>query len=89
MEYNYGLGYKNEIDRWGWHFNYVHQVFYNKTADWLKIYFGPSLNYVYNFGYGGIVGTEMKLFDRLRFDVRYEWTTQTNQLQAGLIFTYQ
>jgi hypothetical protein len=91
VDYNYGYGYTNtyEIDRWGGHFNYVHQIFYNKTPDWLKIYFGPSVNYVYDFGYGGIIGTEMKLFDRLRFDVRYEWTTQTNQIQAGLIFTYQ
>jgi len=90
VDYNYGYGtYTDEIDRWGGHFNYVHQIFYNKTPDWLKIYFGPSVNYVYDFGYGGLVGTEMKLFDRLRFDVRYEWTTQTNQIQAGLIFTYQ
>lgn len=91
VNYNYGYGYTytNEIDRWGGHFNYVHQIFYNKTPNWLKVYFGPSINYVYDFGYGGIIGTEMKLFDRLRFDVRYEWTTQTNQIQAGLIFTYQ
>jgi hypothetical protein len=91
VDYNYGWGYtySDYIDRWGGHFNFVHQVFYNKTPQWLKIYLGPSVNYVYDFGYGGIIGTEMKLFDRLRFDVRYEWTTQTNQIQAGLIFTYQ
>ncbi len=89
--YNYGNGFTNTIiqNRWGGHLNFVHQVFYNKTPEWLKVYFGPSLNYVYDFGYGGIIGSEMKLFDRLRFDVRYEWTTQTNQIQAGLIFKYQ
>jgi hypothetical protein len=84
--------YKNTIiqnRRWGGHFNFVHQIFYNNTPEWLKVYIGPSLNYVYDFGYGGIIGSEMKLFDRLRLDVRYEWTTQTNQIQAGLIFTYQ
>lgn len=85
----YGDTYQSEIKKWGGHLNYVHQIFYNKTPDWLKVYFGPSINIVHNFGYGGIVGTEMKLFDRLRFDLRYEWTTQTNQIQAGLIFTYQ
>lgn len=89
--YNYGHGFTNTMfqDRWGAHFNFVHQVFSKKTPQWLKLYFGPSLNYVYDFGYGGIIGSEMKLFDRLRFDIRYERTTQTNQLQAGVIFTYQ
>lgn len=91
VEYNYGGGYSytDEIDRWGGHFNYVQQLFYYKTPYWLKIYLGPSINYIYDFGYGGIIGTEMKLFDRLKFDIRYEYTTQTNQIQAGLIFTYQ
>lgn len=90
QEYNYGYGSNfYETDRWGGHFNFVHQVFYNKTPYWLKVYLGPSVNYVYDFGYGGIVGTEMRLFDRLKFDIRYEYTTQTNQIQAGLIFTYQ
>jgi len=64
-------------------------MFYDRTPDWLKVYLGPSLNLVSEFGYGGIVGSEIKLLDRLRFDLRYERTTQTNQLQAGLIFTYQ
>jgi len=86
---NYGYGYSEPSERWGGHFNFVHQIFYNKTPDWLRIYIGPSVNYVYDFGYGGILGTEMRLFNRLKFDVRYERTTQTNQLQAGLIFTYQ
>ena len=76
-------------NRWGGHFNFVHQVFYNKTREWLKVYFGPSVNYVNYFGFGGIIGTDMKLFDRLRFDLRYELTSQTNQIQVGLIFTYQ
>ena len=84
-----GYSYTEKLERWGWHLNYVHQIFHNNTPKWLKIYLGPSINHVYDFGYGGIVGTEIKLFDRLRFDVRYEWTTQTNQVQAGLIFTYQ
>jgi hypothetical protein len=89
VHYRNGYSYTSEIDRWGGHLNFVHQIFYHKTPNWLKVYFGPSTNVVYDFGYGGMLGAEMKLFDRLRFDVRYELTTQTNQLQAGLIFTYQ
>jgi hypothetical protein len=91
VEYNNGFGdvqysYDSRI---GGHFNFVHQLFYNKTPSRLKIYLGPSINYVYDFGYGGIIGADLKIFDRLSFDFRYELTTQTNQFQAGLIFTYQ
>ena len=86
--YNYNYG-SYSYDRWGAHLNFVQQIFYNKTPYWMKIYVGPTINYVNNFGYGGIIGTEMKIFDRLKFDIRYEYTTQTNQIQAGLIFTYQ
>jgi hypothetical protein len=76
-------------NRWGGHFNYVHQLFYTIKPDWLILYTGPSVNFLSDFGFGGIVGSSMKLFDRLKFDVRYELTSQTNQIQAGLIFTYQ
>ncbi len=87
----YGYGYTDISlqNRWGGHFNYVHQVFYSIKPDWLILYTGPSVNFLSDFGFGGIVGSSMKLFDRLRFDVRYELTSQTNQIQAGLIFTYQ
>lgn len=78
-----------ELTRWGFHLNYVHELFYNKTPIWLKSYIGPSINYVDNFGYGGIVGMQFKLVNRLDFDVRYELTTTTNQIQFGLIFNYQ
>jgi hypothetical protein len=91
VEYDFGMGYTydNYISRIGGHLNYVHHIFYYRTPSWLKLYFGPSINYVYKFGFGGIFGSEIKLFERLRFDVRYELTNQTNQIQAGLIFTYQ
>ena len=81
--------YAPVIERWGGHLNFVHQIFYEKTPDWLKIYAGPTINYVYDFGFGGILGAEIKLLDRLRFDARYELTNQTNQLQFGLIVNYQ
>jgi len=56
---NYGGGYSESVERWGGHFNFVHQIFYNKTPDRLRIYIGPSINYVYDFGYGAIIGTEV------------------------------
>jgi len=73
----------------GFHVNYVHQFLYNKTPSWQKLYAGPTLNLVEKFGFGGIAGTEFRLSDRFRFDIRYEYTTQTNQVQAGLIFNFQ
>ena len=47
------------------------------------------LNYVKNWGIGGLIIGQYTLFDRLKLDVRYELTSQTNQLQLGLVFTYQ
>jgi hypothetical protein len=90
-KFNSGSGNSKTLihDRWGIHFNFVHQIFYNKTPEWLKIYFGPSINRAFNLGYGGIIGSEIRLYDRLKFDFRYELTTLTNQIQAGLIFNYQ
>lgn len=89
--YSYNGTYigKHNREKWGWNFNYIHHFFESKTADWMTPYAGLSVNYFNDFGYGGIVGTKMRLFDRLDFDVRYEYTTETSRIQAGLIFTYQ
>jgi hypothetical protein len=73
----------------GIHINYVHQILYNKTPSWQKIYIGPTINLVNDFGYGGIIGTELKFAKRFKFDVRYEYSSQTNQIQAGIIFNFQ
>jgi len=75
--------------RTGLHINYVHQVFYEKTPSWQKIYLGPTINMVNDFGYGGIIGTELRFAKGFKFDVRYEYSTQTNQLQTGIIFNFQ
>lgn len=85
----WGYVTSDEMERWGIHINYVQHLFFNRTPNWLKLYIGPSVNFVYDFGFGGILGAEIKLLDRLKFDTRYELTNQTNQIQAGLIFTYQ
>ena len=84
----------NNFDRWDWgfHLNFVHQVFYNKTPEWMKAYFGLSINDYFfdsNTGYGALVGTEIKIVDRLKFDLRFVHTTTIDQLQSGLIFTFQ
>ena len=71
--------------------NFVHQIFYKKTADWLRFYTGPTVNLInyQDIGYGVIMGAEMKIKGRLKFDARYELSSQTNQIRAGLIFKYQ
>jgi len=83
--------YSNVNSIWGVHLNFVHEIFYNKTADWLKLYTGPTINSIQyaDFGYGVILGAEMKIKGRLKFDARYELSTQTNQIRAGLIYKYQ
>ncbi|MFN5372575.1 MAG: hypothetical protein ACK5B6_14025 [Bacteroidia bacterium] len=90
QSYGYGYyAYNTFYEQWGGHLNYVHEVFRQKTPHWLYAYTGPTINGIYNFGFGGIIGAYIKIGDRLKLDVRYELTTQSNQLQAGLIFTYQ
>lgn len=73
----------------GVHLNYIHQIKHQKIPNWLNLYVGPTLNYVDDWGYGGILSGQVNLLSRLKFDVRYEFTNQTNQIQAGLIFNYQ
>ena len=87
--YYYGYNHINTYKAWGIHTNFVHQLFYNKTPDWLKTYTGVSVNYIDDFGYGGLIGAEFRLKGRLKLDTRYELTSQTNQFQIGLIFKYQ
>jgi len=90
--YNNIYGYNDYSDKPSetiWNLNYIHHIFYNKTPNWFTPYVGPSINYADDLGYGAIIGSKIKLFDRLDFDIRYEYTTETNQIQAGLIFTYQ
>jgi len=87
-EYDYNY-YQYSDKEWGVHLNYIHHIFVNKTPYWMTPYVGPSINYFNNFGYGGVIGTKIKLLDRLDFDIRLEQTTETSRIQTGLIFTYQ
>lgn len=84
--FNYG---NNEIQKWPVQFNVTYEMLNFKMPERVKLYVGLTGNHVFDFGYGAIIGANYKIFDRLKFDLRYEFSTQTNQVQAGLIFKYQ
>jgi len=88
---NDGSGYNQTYyhNRWGIHLNYIHQITHYKIPSWMNLYIGPTVNYVDDWGYGAILCAQMNLMKRLKLDFRYEFTKQTNQIQAGLIFNYQ
>lgn len=76
----------------GGHLNFISKIFRNKPIENWDIYTGGTINFIdrnYEWGVGAILGGKAKLTDRLWFDCRYELSTQTNNLRAGLIFTYQ
>lgn len=98
LEYGYSQAQNEDIfglePVYGFNINYTHDIYKNNTPYWLTPFIGPSINYMslnseYEFGYGGVIGTKMRLSDRFDFDIRYEYTTNTNRLLAGFIFTYQ
>lgn len=85
-------GYNEPIstrDQFGGYFAYIHDIFYNRLPEKINVYVGPIIHAVYKVGYGATLGIRYKLLDRLRLDFRYELTSQTNQLQLGLIINYQ
>lgn len=83
-------GYDYGRSEWNGHLNFVQQLFYHKTPDWLRFYLGGTFSFNdCEVGGGGIIGAELRICNRLKFDIRYEYSSRTNQLQAGLIFKYQ
>lgn len=78
----------NESSSTGFHFNYVHQILTPKN-DKLSVYLGPALSIVDETGYGGIIGSSYSILNRLKLDMRYELTSQTNNFKIGLIYNYQ
>jgi len=86
-DFGFGMIDSYETDRIGGHFNTLIRIKHNRSQN--GFFIGPTLNYVYDYGIGGIFGYEFKIFDRVNLDLRYELTTQTNQLQAGLVIKYQ
>jgi hypothetical protein len=85
----YGNNFSNFSEIYGIHLNYIHNIFDSKMPKKLSAYIGPSINTIDDIGYGAIIGANYKIFNRLKVDLRYEYTTQTNQVQLGLIFNYQ
>jgi len=73
---------------WGFHMNYVYFLSKHYQYKKVNLYIGPTVNYIGKIGVGGLVGSEIKITNWLKFDLRYELTTRTNQLQAGLVFKY-
>lgn len=88
--------YESSNKRWSYHFNYVHDIFY-RTPNWYRLYIGPtfimSSNYDFygesTYSYGVLIGAKTDIANRLKFDIRYEYTSETNQIRAGLIYNYQ
>lgn len=91
-EIKYNDYFSNISEKYKFNLNYIHNLFDSKLPKNLKVYLGPTINtsdIFDNIGYGGIIGTNYKIFDRLKIDLRYEQTNQTNQILLGLIFNYQ
>jgi hypothetical protein len=91
-EIKYNDYFSNISEKYKFNLNYIHNIFDSKLPKNWKVYLGPTINssdFIYDIGYGGIIGTNYKIFDRLKIDLRYEVTHQTNQVQLGLIFNYQ
>lgn len=91
-EIKYNNNFSNISEIYKYNLNYVHNLFDSKLPENLKVYMGPTINssdILDNIGYGGIIGTNYKIFDRLKIDLRYEYSNQTNQILLGLIFNYQ
>jgi hypothetical protein len=78
----------NESNKTGFHFNYVHEIFTPKNQKF-SVYAGPALSSIDETGFGGIIGSSYSLLNRLKVDMRYELTSQTNNFKIGLIYNYQ
>ncbi len=74
---------------WNFYINYVHNLVDSKLPEKMDLFVGPTINYLHTFGYGVIVGVSYKVLDRIKFDLRYEASTQSNHLQLGVSFLYQ
>lgn len=74
---------------WGYHFNYLFFLSEYSPYKFINLYVGPSINYITKFGIGGLLGSEIKIADWLKLDLRYEVTTNTNQLQVGLVLKFR
>jgi hypothetical protein len=67
----------------------MHRIFLKNPSKYLKLSVGPTINSVEDIGFGVIIGNELKISNRFKFDFRYELSTQTNQIQLGVIYNFQ
>jgi hypothetical protein len=85
LEYGVVLG-----DYVDWNVSYLKRIHTSHQNDRFNILLGPSiLTYRSNIGYGGIISSQYTLNKVIKFDLRYELTSQTNRVSLGLIFHYQ
>jgi hypothetical protein len=77
------------VNKFGGNLNYVHNFFNDRMPENVLLFAGPTLKFVDRFGAGGIVGISYKVHDRVKFDFRYELSSQSNQIQLGLQILYQ
>lgn len=68
--------------------NYIQHIYYESIPEWYSIYVGPTINYNSKLGVGALIGTSLRMSSRFNLDFRYELSTETNQFQLGLIFTF-
>ena len=69
--------------------NYVHDLNFARIPKRIVPYIGAGINLGNGAGLCGIAGFYIPVFDRFKFDFRYELGNKVNQLQFGLIFKYQ
>ena len=69
--------------------NYVHDLNFVRIPKRIVPYAGAGINLGNGAGLCGIAGFYIPVFDRFKFDFRYEIGNKVNQLQFGLIFKYQ
>ena len=80
--------YTDSKSKWSFYIDYVHDIKVGSN-DKLKLYTGPTIKYLDKFGYGGIAGIKYQLFPGFSPDLRYEYTSQSNQLQLGIQILYK
>ncbi|MHA8096770.1 hypothetical protein U8591_06495 [Aquirufa antheringensis] len=82
----YGLILGDNVD---YQLSYLHKIHSSKKSDRFNVFLGPSLNYVDQIGFGGLLSSQYTLGKVVKLDVRYELTSQSHRISLGFIFHYQ
>lgn len=75
--------------------SFLAHVLRKQTPDAMEPYIGITYNRngalgpTHGWGFGGLIGAEYQIMDRLNLDFRYELSEKTNLVQLGLNFTFQ